>query len=582
MPRSFGASQRARTLSLVTATLVAGGVLVTAGLASGDSDTPADLTLKGAARRLDGDQTASVRSEVRSGHPQNVILLIGDGMGDSEITVARNYAEGAAGHFDGIDELPMTGSYTTYALHKSGPYQGKPDYVTDSAASGTGWSTGTKTYNGAISENLSGVPQQTLLELAKVNGLKTGDVTTAEIQDATPAVQTAHVADRGCYQPGLNNGGTVTKGMNNCPNDTYSITEQQLQVRPDVLMGGGAKWFGASATTGEYAGQTLTAQAAARGFTTVTDQAGLDAVTEADQEHPLLGLFAPGNMPVRWTGPIAKHGGYADPPATCTDNPNRPAAQPSLAHMTQKAIDLLENPNGFFLQVEGASIDKQDHAADPCGQIGETVDLDEAVQVALDFAKQDGNTLVLLTADHGHSSQIINPEDINPASPATVPPGLTTTLMTADGAPMTISYGTADTGGSQQHTGTQVRLAGYGPYAANVVGLTDQTDLYFTMRDGLGLVDDPADASSDGAVTATPAKVRKGKKVTLNLTGFEGDRRASVKVTGPNGYSKTLDLQLTVGSASAQLPMKTLGKYKVKTTGAQTGVAASTSYTVVG
>jgi alkaline phosphatase len=202
--------------------------------------------------------------------------------------------------------------------------------------------------------------------------------------------------------------------------------------------------------------------------------------------------------------------------------------------------------------------------------------------VALDYAKQDGNTLVLLTADHGHSSQIINPEDINPGTPSTVPPGLTTTLMTADGAPMTVSYGTADTGGSQQHTGTQVRLAGYGPYAANVVGLTDQTDLYFTMRDGLGLVDDPADASADGAVAASPAKVRKGKKVTLNVTGYEGDRRATLQVTGPKGYSKTLDLQLTVGSASVQVPMRTVGKYKVKVTGAQTGVAAATSYSVVG
>ena len=83
--------------------------------------------------------------------------------------------------------------------------------------------------------------------------------------------------------------------------------------------------------------------------------------------------------------------------------------------MTNKAISLLhrQNKKGFFLQVEGASIDKRDHAADACGQIGETVDLDEAVQAALRFAKRDGNTLVLLTAD---------------------------------GAPMTLSYGTAPAG----------------------------------------------------------------------------------------------------------------------------------------
>ena len=84
--------------------------------------------------------------------------------------------------------------------------------------------------------------------------------------------------------------------------------------------------------------------------------------------------------------------------------------------MTQKTIDLLKArtegakpAKGFFLQVESASIDKRDHAADPCGQIGETVVFDEAVKKALDFAKQDGNTLVIATADHGHTSQIVEP-----------------------------------------------------------------------------------------------------------------------------------------------------------------------------
>ncbi|WP_034032539.1 alkaline phosphatase, partial [Pseudomonas aeruginosa] len=96
-------------------------------------------------------------------------------------------------------------------------------------------------------------------------------------------------------------------------------------------------------------------------------------------------------------------------------NPKRTADIPTLAQMTSKAIELLkDNPNGFFLQVEGASIDKQDHAANPCGQIGETVDLDEAVQKALAFAKADGETLVIVTADHAHSSQIIPPETAAP------------------------------------------------------------------------------------------------------------------------------------------------------------------------
>ncbi|MCP6588536.1 alkaline phosphatase, partial [Klebsiella pneumoniae] len=83
-----------------------------------------------------------------------------------------------------------------------------------------------------------------------------------------------------------------------------------------------------------------------------------------------------------WEGPKASYHGNIDKPAiTCTPNGKRDASVPTLAQMTEKAIGLLSsNEKGFFLQVEGASIDKQDHAANPCGQIGETVDLDEAVQ----------------------------------------------------------------------------------------------------------------------------------------------------------------------------------------------------------
>lgn len=100
-----------------------------------------ELSANGGAARLDGDQTDTIRGTISGAAARNIILLIGDGMGDSEITLARNYQKGAGGFFDGIDALPLTGSYTTYALTKDG----KPDYVTDSAASGTGWSTGTKT-----------------------------------------------------------------------------------------------------------------------------------------------------------------------------------------------------------------------------------------------------------------------------------------------------------------------------------------------------------------------------------------------------------------------------------------------------
>lgn len=429
----------------------------------------------GGARRLSGDQTAALKASLSDKTVKNVILLIGDGMGDSEITSARNYAEGAGGYFKGIDALPLTGQYTHYSLDKK---THKPDYVTDSAASATAWSTGVKTYNGALGVDVNGKDQPTLMEIAKAAGKATGNVSTAELQDATPAAQISHVTSRKCYGPEETSEKCATNALEN--GGRGSISEQLLKARADVTLGGGAKSFNQLAKSGEWQGKSLKEQATALGYQWVENLDALNAVNVANQQKPLLGLFAAGNMPVRWQGPKASYHGNLDQPAvTCQNNPARTADIPTLAVMTEKAIDLLKtNKNGFFLQVEGASIDKQDHAANPCGQFGETVDLDEAVQKALEFARADGNTLVIVTADHAHSSQII-------AADAKAP-GLTQMLTTKDGAPMTISYGNSEDD-SQGHTGTQLRVAAYGPHAANVVGLTDQTDLFYTMRDAMAI-----------------------------------------------------------------------------------------------
>ncbi|UXY36936.1 alkaline phosphatase [Streptomyces albidocamelliae] len=435
--------------------------------------TTAAVAVTSAAGAFDNAQQA--KAAIKDGKAKNVILLIGDGMGDSEITLARDYTVGANGRLN-MDKFPLTGAYTTYAVHADGT----PDYVTDSAASGTGWATGVKTVNGRISKTPGtdkAVP--TLLELAQKKGYATGSVTTAELTDATPAVLASHATDRSCQGPA---------DMAKCPTDTIaaggpgSIAEQSVKHKVDVLIGGGKQRFDQKVTDGKYKGLTVTEQAKKLGYQVVTDKAGLKGVKNG---KPVLGLLASGNVPVEWTGKAAAVGG-TDPQRCVTSNPNRPAATPSLADSATKAIRLLEakqrqkhSKQGFFLQIEGASIDKQDHAADPCGQIGETAAFDRAVKVARAYAAKHPDTLVVTTADHAHTSQIVPLE--------ATPPGLSSTLVTDEGQQLKVNYSTNTPGQSQEHTGTQVRIAAQGPQAYRVLGVTNQTDLFATIREALRL-----------------------------------------------------------------------------------------------
>ncbi|MEU4211709.1 alkaline phosphatase [Streptomyces sp. NPDC026206] len=444
--------------ALGAAALLVAGIAVPAGAAAPDSGPAPSHTATG-------------------GTARNVILLIGDGMGDSEITLARNYTVGAAGRLH-MDRLPMTGAYTTYAVDKNG----RPDYVTDSAASATGWATGHKTVNGRLSKTPdTDRPLPTILELAQRNGLATGSVTTAELTDATPAAIAAHATDRSCQGPA---------DMKRCPGDTQgrggpgSIAEQSVAHGVDVLLGGGKRRFDQTITEGPDRGMTVTQQARRRGYRVVTDAGELRA---ARPGRPVLGLFAPDGVPVEWTGRPAAGGGTG-PQRCVTSNPGRPAGTPSLEAQTRKALELLEGKRaagrdrtgkGFFLQVEGANIDTQDHLADPCGQIGETAAFDRAVKVAREYAAKHPDTLVVTTADHGHSSQIV-PLDAEPA-------GLSATLVTDEGGRMKVSYGTQSGGGGQKHTGTEVRIAAQGPQAHRVLGVTDQTQLFTTLRTALAL-----------------------------------------------------------------------------------------------
>ncbi|RII94915.1 alkaline phosphatase [Clavibacter michiganensis] len=557
-------SRTRRRVLPIAAAAVAATILLPAGaFAAGMA-----LSQNGGAQRLAGDQTAQIRSEIKNASAKNVILLIGDGMGDSEITIARDYAYGAAGRLPGLDAPPLTGQYTTYSLERSGERKGKPDYVPDSAATGSGWATGTKTYDGAISVDIDEKPQATLTEIAKANGLRTGDVSTAEIQDATPAVQVAHVDSRSCYGP----------DSASCGDDALaagglgSISEQLLDTRPDVTFGGGSASFTQTAKAGRYEGQTLFAQADQRGYQVVQDAAGLAGVTTADQTAPVLGLFTPGNFPTRFAPTPATVGGADLAPVTCTDNPERLGSDLSLRTLTDKAITLLDTKKagkGFFLQVEGASIDKQDHAANPCGQIGETLDFDEAVQSAMAFAKKDGNTLVIVTADHAHSSQIVD---------NTPPTSLSAAVRTLEGGVMKLSYGTAGLGGSQQHTGTQVRVAAYGPGAANVVGLTDQTDTFFTMANALKLDRGTAALSKGASVVASDYRPDRGEEITVTGSRFAGDRQVTLTTSAGDlvGTYDVVDGKVVIPFTAPA----TSGPLTLTLTGVQTGKVVTAKVTV--
>ena len=262
-----------------------------------------------------------------------------------------------------------------------------------------------------------------------------------------------------------------------------AIAEQEVDHQVDVLLGGGRNRFEQTITGGDDAGKTVVESAQGKGYRYLTDANALAGLERS--RKPVLGLFSAGNMSLEWSGPAGSTGKGNDPVACAEDQ--RPANEPSLADMTAKAIELLESRKGFFLQVEGASIDKQDHAANACGQLGETVAFDRAIGVALDYQRSHPDTLVVVTADHAHTSQIVS-ED---AEGGGLPTGYSTNLLTKDGQTLSLTYGTAGFGGpgagpaakipSQQHTGAVVPVWARGPGSLAVLGTNDHTDLFDTL-----------------------------------------------------------------------------------------------------
>lgn len=600
------------------------GALAAPALAADTTYSPngksvAELAQHGGAQRI---------AAIGNKKAKNVVLFIGDGMGDSEITVARDYLKGANGHFDGLDAVGQpsalddvqagTGQYTTFsvgngskdsAVGKDGdgklvanPNPGKLTPVTDSSASGSAWATGTKTYNNAVDVDIYGNPQLNLFELAKAAGKATGNVTTAEIQDATPAVLESHSSERACYGPQGKTDGTSNNASKQCLINQLkenggigSISEQLLDTRADVTIGGGSKYFRQTVQGGEYKGKTVWEQAKEMGFQTVeNDPAAMNALQYKDGQ-PVLALMSDGNMPTKFNPSKATDKDPAKDanPTVCTPNADWLGNQgSSLKDMTKKALDLLnDNPNGqkngFFLQVEGASIDKQDHAGNACGQIGETDDFDQAIAYAMQNVDLT-NTLVIVTADHAHTSQILN------AQPAYA---LSTVLKTADGNNMVVSYGTAQddsrdadggyNGGDMEHTGTQLRIAASGPGAQRVIGLTDQTDNFYTIAGALGLatsIESQKALSDNGTVKVSAAD----GKFTADVDGFNGDAVLSYELKDKNDKTVAASDSSTplsgVRVKTAQTTPIALdgvtegSEYKLTVTGRQSGKAVTVDF----
>lgn len=544
-------------------TLVAAGALALGGLAVGSA-------VYAVSPGFTDDRSATLASAINPAKPRSVILLIGDGTDDSIITAARNYELGAKGRF-ALDDLPFTGAMTTFGL-KTGP---NPDdypinYVSDSAPTASGWSTGKKTVDSRLSQGPSsanGVPgedYETVLEKYKKQGKLTGNVSTAEITDATPAAAASHINLRNCQGP-TDIVSSPATSPNYCPaakksnGGKGSIAEQLVDNKVDVLLGGGMNRYAqptdAGPTVLDYAKSDKLK------YQVVENKTALSGVTSL-ANGPILGLFTPGNMTPRYKPLVATPPGAGGPDTKC-ETADR-GTQPTLAEMTDKAISLLDNDKGFFLQVESALVDKQEHASDICGAIGDVLELDSALKVAQAYQAKHPDTLIIVTGDHAHSTQIVGNGPSTGTTGATGATGgkATATLLTKDGDPMTVAYSTAPPNDptatppvstSQSHTGAQIRVAASGPQAANVTGTIDQTDLFATMlgRTPSALPTTPAPpvppASPVAPVIASvvdskiSAKDLKspGLRITANVAGATSVK-VSITKSGKTLTSKTL------------------------------------------
>jgi len=286
------------------------------------------------------------------------------------------------------------------------------DYITDSGASGTAMATGQKTTNKAIGVDTTGAPLKTILEIAEENQLATGMVTTCAITHATPAAFIAHVPYRGEYE---------------------DIAEYFVLTEIDIFVGGGKKHF-----TERKDGRDLTHELKEKGYQVIFDLKALDSLYNGK----IAALLADGHPPK-----------YSE------------SRGEMLFSGSTKAIEILDqNEDGFFLMIEASQIDWAGHDNDPDYIVEEMLDFDRTIGKVLEFAERDGNTLVIITADHETGGIGLNGGDINEG---TIEAGFTT--------------------GS--HTGVMVPVFAYGPGAEDFTGIYENTEIFYKVLHAYGFAD---------------------------------------------------------------------------------------------
>ncbi|MBP2566085.1 MULTISPECIES: alkaline phosphatase [Agrobacterium] len=315
---------------------------------------------------------------------KNVIFLIADGLSVAHRTAARimskGMTEGKANGRLNMDDVPPVAFIGTSATDA---------VATDSANTMSAYMTGHKTAVNAIGVYADRTPAalddpkvETIAEALRRQTKKSiGIISTAELQDATPAAVVAHTRKRG---------------------DKADINGMLFDVKPDVLLGGGSAYFLPQATAGSKRkdDKDYIALFKEAGYTLATSKAEL-ATAAGTNTGKILGLFHTGNMDTALDREFLKKGTTAKFPD-----------QPGLVEMTKVALgELSKNPDGFFLMVEAANVDKMSHPLDWDRAVVDTIEFDKAVGVAREFAAKNPDTLIVVTGDHTHGVSIIGTVD---------------------------------------------------------------------------------------------------------------------------------------------------------------------------